>query len=160
MAVPRMFRVITATGTVIFLSASASAPLVDYPAGYRQWTHITSGVNGGVHGPYAGMYHIYANAKAMRGYRTGHFPDGALIVFDLHDARSADEVIQPGERKFIDVMHKNARLFRSTGGWGYEEFAGGDPGQRRISPEAAARRCHSCHEAKQSADHVISRFRD
>ena len=139
--------------------ASAPVPQVDYPDGFRQWTHVTSGVTGPGHGPYEGMYHIYANTKAIRGYRTGQFPDGAMIVFDLHEARSTGTVTQPAGRRFVDVMQKNSRLFPSTNGWGYEKFASGDPHKRRLPPEAMTR-CHSCHVAQQSADFVISRFQD
>jgi hypothetical protein len=105
------------------------------------------------------MYHIYGNAKALRGYRSGHFPDGAMIVFDLHQAKTEAGVTQSADRKFIDVMQKDARRFQSTGGWGYEEFAGGGRDHRLIAPDTM-KQCASCHTAKQSADSVITQFRD
>jgi hypothetical protein len=159
MHVPGAFRTAVPILAAVSLTASARPPLVDYPAGFRQWTHVTSGVNGSAHGPYEGMYHIYANAKAIRGYRSGKFPDGAMIAFDLHEAQLSGEATQPAGRKFVDVMQKDSKLFRSTDGWGYEKFVGGDPQKRRLPPEAM-KRCHSCHVAKQSSDFVISRFRD
>jgi hypothetical protein len=33
-------------------------------------------------------------------------------------------VIQPRGRKFLAVMKKNAKLYRDTGGWGFEVFKG------------------------------------
>lgn len=156
----RWIRSSTATALLLLLSASGRTSLVDYPEGYRGWTHVTSGVNGPGHGPYEGMYHIYANEKAILGYRNGHFPNGAMIVFDLHQVRTESNVTQPVARKFIDVMQKDTRRFRSTDGWGYEEFVAGNRNQRRIAPEAVMKRCHSCHVAQQSADFVISRFKE
>ena len=149
-----------ATALLLLLTASARTPLVDYPDGYRGWTHIKSGVNGAAFGPYEGMYHIYGNAKALQGYRSGRFPDGAMLVFDLHQVRIENNVTQAAQRKFIDVMQKDSRRFRSTNGWGYEEFAGGDRNARAIAPETVMKRCHSCHTAKQSADFVITQYSD
>ncbi len=160
MAVQRRIRAIAATMLLLLLGASERQMQVDYPESYRRWTHVTSGVNGAEFGPFEGMYHIYANAKALRGYRSGRFPDGATLVFDLHQVRTEGNATQPVARKFIDVMQKDSRRFQSTGGWGYEEFAGGDRSKRRIAPDAMIKRCHSCHVARQSADSVISRFRE
>jgi len=155
----RRIKLMAAATFLLLLGASGRSELVDYPDGYRRWTHIESAVNGPAYGRYEGMYNIYANAKALRGYRSGHFPDGAMIVFDLHQARTKSDVTQSAERKFIDVMQKDARRFQSTNGWGYEEFAGGDRNNRVIPPDAMTR-CSSCHTAKQSADSVITQFQD
>ena len=32
---------------------------------------------------FGGIHHIYANDKAIEGYRNELFPDGAVIIFDL-----------------------------------------------------------------------------
>jgi hypothetical protein len=59
---------------------------VPYPAGYRTWVHVKSArVNhrSPTAGRYGGLHHIYANKEAMEGYRTGKFPDGSIIGFDL-----------------------------------------------------------------------------
>jgi hypothetical protein len=147
------------TSFLLLLGASGRSELVGYPDGYRRWTHIKSGVNGAAYGPYEGMYHVYGNAKALQGYRSGRFPDGAMLVFDLHRVQAESNVTQAAERKFIDVMQKDARRFPSTSGWGYEEFTGGDRDHRVIPPDAMTR-CSSCHTAKQSADSVITQFQD
>ena len=66
-------------------SGSANVP---YPDGYRRWTHVRTVVIG-PQSPFfqsgGGMHYIYANEKAMKGYRTGQFPDGAILVFDLYE---------------------------------------------------------------------------
>ncbi len=34
-----------------------------------------------------GFHHYYANEKAMEGFRTGHFPDGSVVVDERLEAR-------------------------------------------------------------------------
>ena len=59
---------------------------VAYPLDYRKWVRVTT-VLVGPQSPFfktgGGIHHIYANGKAMKGYETGKFPDGAILVFDL-----------------------------------------------------------------------------
>ena len=37
-----------------------------------------------------GVHHIYANDLALQGYRTGRFPDGAVVVYDLLDTKEVN----------------------------------------------------------------------
>ena len=88
-------------------SAAADPAPVPYPTGYRNWTHVKSlQIQSGhpLYDAFGGIHHLYANAKAMEGYRKGRFPDGAVIVFDLLEAKSADNAIQEGARKVVGVM--------------------------------------------------------
>lgn len=100
---------------------AADKPNVDYPTGYRGWTHVKSMVIQPGHPLFevsAGIHHIYANAAALEGYRTGSFPDGSVIVFDRMEAISADNAITEGERKIRGVMQKDRSRFAETGGVG------------------------------------------
>jgi hypothetical protein len=70
----------------LVLPAIAADPQVPYPAGYRNWHHVKSMVIDKGHPLYeafGGIHHLYANPKAVAGYKSGKFPDGATIVFDL-----------------------------------------------------------------------------
>lgn len=56
---------------------------VAYPLDYRSWTHVKSALIGPqspFYERYGGIHHIYANEKAMTGYRSGEFQDGSVIV--------------------------------------------------------------------------------
>jgi hypothetical protein len=152
---------------LVLLAATAAvsatgAPPVPYPEGYRQWAHVKSMVIQPGHALYeafGGIHHLYANAKAMQGYqRGGKFPDGAVIVFDLLDARSADNSVQEGARKVVGVMHKDAKKYAATGGWGYEGFKGDSKTDRAVAGNAAAA-CHGCHQAQKDKDFVFSAWR-
>ena len=142
--------------------AWASAAEVPYPTGYREWHHVKSMVIEEGHPLFAsfgGIHHIYANSKALKGYRGKKFPDGAVIIFDLRDAVRADHALNEGQRKVVGVMHKDAKKFAATGGWGFEAFAGGDPTHRVVGQNAASA-CFACHQPQQNQDYTFSRLRD
>jgi hypothetical protein len=71
----------------------------------------------------------------MKGYEAGKFPDGAVIIFDLLEAVSGDSAISEGKRKVVGVMLKDSRRFASTGGWGFEGFAGDSKTERAVADE-------------------------
>lgn len=150
---------IVATATA---AAAGTAPLVDFPAGYRDWQHVKSMVieeGHPLHATFGGIHHAYANEKALQGYRSGRFPDGAVIVFDLLEAVRADNALTEGPRKVLGVMQKDARLFAATGGWGFEGFGGGDGAKRAVGADAREA-CFDCHAARRDSDYVFSRLRD
>jgi len=142
--------------------AIAGGARVAYPKGYRKWTHVKSMVIQEGHAlfnSFGGIHHIYANAKAIEGYRSGKFPQGAVLVFDLFEAKEDDHAIVEGARKVLGVMEKDDKRFASTGGWGFEGFAGGDPVRRAVA-EQAATACFSCHQGQKSRDYVFSSWRE
>jgi hypothetical protein len=156
--------------TVLTLSAAIAAAAVgtgaesrvDYPKGYRDWTHVKSMViqpGHPLHDAFGGIHHLYANPAAMTGYRTGRFPDGAVIVFDLLEAVAAQNAVTEGPRKVLGVMQKHRARFKETGGWGFEGFAGGDPGRRAVGADAV-KACFGCHAAQKDRDYVFSAWRD
>lgn len=143
--------------------ALAGGMEVDYPHGYRHWTHVKSLILEPGHPLYAsfgGLHHIYANERALKGYRSGKFPDGAVIVFDLLEVDKGGNAIAEGPRKIVGVMRRDARRFKDTGGWGFEGFAKGDPKQRAVG-DAAKGACFGCH-AEQAAKtgYVFSAWRE
>ncbi len=140
---------------------AADPPPVPYPQGYRHWVHVKSmTINQGhaLYDAFGGIHHLYANKKAEQGYKTGTFPDGAVIVFDLLEAKAVDNTIQEGTRKVLGVMHKDARRYAGTGGWGFEGFKGDSQTERAVGKNAASA-CFQCHEAQKGNGFVFSAFR-
>ncbi len=140
--------------------AADPAP-VPYPEGYRDWTHVKSMViNPGhpLYDAFGGIHHLYANKKALQGYRSGKFPDGAVIVFDLLESRTGDNALQEGGRKVVGVMHKDAKKWKDTGGWGFEGFKGDSKTERAVGKNAAAA-CYACHTQQKERDFVFSVYR-
>lgn len=145
------------TGALI----GAEDAVVPYPDGYRSWQHVKSMViepGHALYGPFGGIHHLYGNEEAMAGYSSGHFTDGAVIVFDLLEAVSADHAVTEGKRKVVGVMHRDARKFAATGGWGFEGFAGNSKTERAVGDNAATA-CFSCHAPQKAHEYVFSRYR-
>lgn len=140
----------------------AADPQVPYPASYRDWQHVKSMVIDEGHplfGAFGGIHHLYANPKAIEGYKAGKFPDGSVIVFDLLEASRKDSAVTEGPRKVLGVMHKDAKKYAATGGWGFEGFGGGDQSKRVVGANAASA-CFACHAPQKDHDYVFSRLRD
>ena len=140
---------------------AADGAAVPYPEGYRQWLHVKSMVINPGHALYdafGGIHHLYANKQAEQGYKTGKFGDGAVIVFDLLEANSADNAVQEGPRKVLGVMHKDAAKYKDTGGWGFEGFKGDSKTERGVGKNAATA-CFQCHTAQSKNGFVFSALR-
>jgi hypothetical protein len=143
------------------IAFAASTAEVPYPTNYRSWTHVKSMViepGHALHASFGGIHHLYANDPAMQGYRSGKFPDGAVIVFDLLEAPASDHAITEGARKVVGVMHRDAKKYASTGGWGFEGFAGDSPSQRVVGANAATA-CFACHQSQRGREYVFSSYR-
>jgi hypothetical protein len=156
-AVVMMF---VAMGIFVCIGQVKSDDQIAYPAGYRQWVHVKS-VLIGPESPnkrYIGFHHIYANEKAMEGYRNGRFEDGSIIVFDVLEAQVSAATTSEGARRFIDMMVKDSQRFASTGGWGFEEFQGDSQSERVLTPQAKVT-CYNCHTQRKEQGFVFSVFR-
>jgi hypothetical protein len=131
---------------------------VTYPEGYRGWNHIKSGMLGPNHPNvhYRGFNHVYANDLAMKGFETGAFPEGTILIVDVIEASATNEnYASEVKRHHMDVMQKDRVKFKATGGWGYAQFESDNrPRMLTIDQKKA---CFNCH-LKQK-DHVFSELR-
>lgn len=142
------------------VAAQAEEGKIAYPEGYRDWPHVKSMVILEGHGladPFQGIHHLYANGAALAGYRTGNWPDGAVIVFDLLKYAEGGHALQEGSRKLIGVMQRDTARYKDTGGWGYEGFAGDSKTKRLVSDMMG--QCHGCHAGQEKTGFVFSRLR-
>jgi len=131
---------------------------VPYPEGYRSWNHIKSGMLGPNHPnvQYRGFNHVYANDIAMKGFSSGTFPEGTILIMDVIEAVPANENFTgEGKRHHMDVIQKDSIRFKETGGWGYAQFESDN--SRRMLTIDQKKTCFNCH-LKQT-DHVFSELR-
>lgn len=153
---------------IIFTAASAfqndknraEADPVPFPEGYRYWAHVKTGFIGPNNPGFkfsGGFHHIYANDKALEGYKIGKFPQGSILAFDVINYKESNGNFDETNRKHLDVMVKDSIKYNSTGGWGFEEFEKDSHTQRNLTPTIQAQ-CANCHH--QTSDYVFSRFRD
>jgi hypothetical protein len=139
----------------------ADPSAVPYPEGYPQWQHVKSMVirpGHALYGSFGGIHHLYCDAKAMAGYSSGTFVNGAVIVFDLLEANTADNATVEGKRKVVGVMHKDAVKYAATGGWGFEGFKGDSKTERAVGANATAA-CFNCHLAQKETAYIFSTYR-
>jgi hypothetical protein len=138
---------------------AATYPEVPYPDGFRRWTHVVSAIVAakmsapGEPGkptegakpaaPHGLIHNLYANELAVEGYRTGHFPEGAVLIADWYILEETRGGLKQGPRKSVDVMIRDAR-YTETGGWGFENFEQGSHTQRNVGPKAVTS-CFECH---------------
>jgi hypothetical protein len=156
-----MQRVALCCLTIALAPGTALAQEVPYPSGYRDWHHVkTMVINPGhpLYDAFGGIHHLYANKRALEGYAKGRFPDGAVIVFDLLEAKSADNAVTEGPRKVVGVMQKDAKKFAATGGGGFEGFNGDSRIERAVGTNAA-KACFECHTSQKGRDYVFSSLR-
>ena len=138
----------------------AESPKVPYPEGYRQWTHIKSMLIEPGHpleNPFQGLHHVYGNDRALKGLNSGTYPDGSVLVFDLLNYKHGGKAIQEETRKLVGVMAKDKNKFKSTGGWGFEGFAGDSKSKRLVGDGGVG--CYTCHTSQKKSDFVFSKMR-
>jgi hypothetical protein len=80
-------------------AATGADDTVPFPAGYRHWTFLHSSLIGPTLAGFwkrpcekpctAGIFHFYANDKAMAGLQTGEYADGAVIAEEMLENYSA-----------------------------------------------------------------------
>jgi hypothetical protein len=152
----------TALLTTLALATGVhAADPVPYPEGYRHWSHVKSmTIHPGhpLEDPFLGIHHVYANPAALRGLRTGTYPEGAILVFDQLEYETAEHASTEGPRVLLGVMVKDQSRFRETGGWGYEAWKG-DSREHRLVGDGG-KSCHACHAERAEDGYVFSEWRD
>ncbi len=152
--------VMTGLLMVVGLSGVTAEADVVFPEDYRQWQHVKSMVIEPGHAletPFQGIHHVYGNPKALQGLKTGKYADGATLVFDLLAYQQQDHTLQEGERKLIGVMVRDNKKYPTTGGWGFEAFAGDSQTRRLVNDSGES--CFSCHQARAAQSYVFSEYR-
>jgi hypothetical protein len=159
----RAFFLVTVILTCSVYLWAQSGDEVQYPKGWREWTHIKShliGPKSAVYPTLGGFQHIYANEKGMEGYRTGNFPEGSILIYDfLEGIEDSSGATAEGPRRFTSVMVRDSKRYASTGGWGFEEFRGDSETDRMIGQAAAPTKCFACHQKVKDNNFVFSAYR-
>ena len=140
--------------------AAESADGPKLPTGYRTWFHVNTMVvdkASPLFEALGGMHNVYANARAVAALKKGGpYPNGSQFVTDLHDFTITDGSYVEGPRKGVATMVKDSKKYASTGGWGFQFWAGGDPSKPQVTD--AAKQCFACHEPKKDQDFVYSTY--
>jgi hypothetical protein len=151
---------LASTAAVTAAGAYQSKPAqIQFPKEYRGWNHAKTMIIKPGHAlasPFEGLHNIFVNDKGLEAHKKGSvFPDGSMLVFDLHAVNVSEDAVTTGKRKFVGVMLKDSGQFAGTGGWGFEVF------DAAFKPtQADSKGCYECHAQNDKSDGVFSRFGD
>ena len=147
--------------SVFLLMNSQPGLAMDYPEGYRHWSHVkTLTLHAGhpLENPFKGIHHVYANPAALKGLQSGAYADGATFVFDLLENVTADHASAEGDRVLIGVMQKDSKGHAATGGWAFQAWSGNSRSERLVNDGGQS--CYACHTDAQKDDYVFSHWRE
>jgi hypothetical protein len=158
----KVWRTLGYAGVLVVLCAglAKSANDVPFPTGFRSWFAINSmivGKDSPLSAQIGGLHIIYANPKALATLRKAGpfpYPDGAVFADDVHDFTIKDGTTSEGPKKAVTVMVKDSAKYASTGGWGFQVWAGGDPKKPLIDDATVP--CYTCHTQQKDKDFVFS----
>jgi len=143
------------------LSASMEGGL-KIPVGFQHWYLANSMLatkEPNQFGLVTGNHLIYVNRVGFARFTQGGtapYPDGTVFVDDVRDFSLVDGVYQQGVRKAIPVMVKDSKKYPSTGGWGFQAWAGGDPAKPIVNDPT--KQCFSCHTSRKANDYTFSTY--
>jgi hypothetical protein len=167
---PIMYRKGMLALTVALLTSLAfarglAAPADDQlkiPAGFDRWYLVNSMVitrDSPLSESIGGLHHIYINDVGLARLKKGGttpYPDGTIFTDDVRDFTFADGSYTQGRRKAIPVMVKDAKKYASTGGWGFQAWADGDPQKPLVTDPVKS--CFACHTPQKDNDYTFSTY--
>ncbi len=142
------------TGLFLLLSvccAFATVKVAPLPK-YQTWKKSIRKVVSDKSSLFYGIHYIYADPKALQGYKAGNkFPEGSRIIVEHFNIKGGDSTID-GPKNMTVLMKKDKRQ-KNTGGWLYAGYtADGKPSS--IDP---VKNCFECHQKEVAGrDYVFS----
>jgi len=103
-----------------------------------------------------GVHYLYADAKAMQGYRAGNrFPEGSRIIVEHFNLKANNPAVD-GPKNMVVLMKKDKRQ-TATGGWLYAGYTA----QGKPSGLDPVTTCFQCHQKEVAhRDYVFSSSAD
>ena len=147
------------------LSTISAGDDVPFPTGFRDWFVVNSMIvtkDSPISAQIGGMHIIYVNGKGLSTLKAGGafpYPDGTVFADDVHDFSVKDGSYVEGSKKAVTAMIKDAKKYATTGGWGFQVWAGGDPSKPLVPDSAhAVQACFICHTPQKAQDFTFSTY--
>jgi hypothetical protein len=134
-----------------------------FPANYREWIYLTSGVDMSYSPNGMGMDHsmfdnVFVNPDAYKSFlQTGTWPDKTMLVLEVRTAGSKASINKSGHYQTTEIMGHEIHVkdeSRFPGKWAFFGFDGDRPA-KQVPKEAA---CYSCHEQHAAVDTTFVQF--
>jgi hypothetical protein len=131
-----------------------------FPADYRRWIYLSSGLGMSYTPSAAGMVmfdNVFVDRAAYESFvETGTWPDGTMMVLENRDARQNGSINRNGHfqtgRMGVEVHVKDTARFKT--GWAF--FAFDDEKPATMIPTSAS--CYACHAAHAAVDTTFVQF--
>jgi len=136
------------------LLAAQAPPL---PKGYQNWQKSVRKVDDNKNSIFYGIHYIYADAKAMQGYRANNrFPEGSRIIIEHFNIKESPAGPVEGSKNMVVLMQKDKRR-TTTGGWLFVGYTA----QGKPSGLDPVKNCFECHQKNAAGrDFVFSGIAD
>jgi len=133
------------------------------PEGYQEWTFVGASLGlsyaegAAPDGP-GEFHHTYLRPASYSEFRrTGEFPEGTVLVLELHEAAQkvapSRHGLFEGRRVAVEAAVKDSARFPE--GWAYYSFGDGSQATAPAFPRGACFECHRQHAAR---DNVFVQF--
>jgi hypothetical protein len=134
---------------------AASAPPL--PKNYHTWQKSVRKTDDNKKSIFYGIHYIYADTKAMQGYRANNrFPEGSRIVIEHFTIKESQSGPVEGSKNMVVLMQKDKRR-TTTGGWLYAGYTA----QGKPSGLDPVKNCFECHQKDAAGrDYVFSGIAD
>ncbi len=156
-------------GAAADTDAPAGTPQYDaaghliFPAGYREWVFLSSGLDMSYsNAPAMPDAHMFNNVFAPRAayeafLKTGIWPDKTMLILEGRGGASNISIAKRGVVQTGDVMGREVHVkdtARFKGGWAFFAFDGDKPAEQIAYTES----CYSCHQQHAAADTTFVQF--
>jgi Cytochrome P460 len=134
-----------------------------FPANYREWVYLTSGIDMSYSPNSMGMDHsmfdnVFVNPDAYKAFlQTGTWPDKTMLVLEVRVAGSKASINKSGHYQTSDTMGREVHVkdeSRFPGKWAFFGFETDSP-SKQVPKEAS---CYSCHEQHAAVDTTFVQF--
>jgi hypothetical protein len=134
-----------------------------FPANYREWVYLTSGVDMSYSPNAMSMDHsmfdnVFVNPDAYKAFlQTGTWPDKTMLVLEARMAGTKASINKSGHYQTSGVMGREVHVkdeSRFPGKWAF--FGFDEDGPAKQVPKEAA--CYSCHEQHAAVDTTFVQF--
>jgi len=134
-----------------------------FPANYREWIYLTSGIDMSYSPNAMGMDHsmfdnVFVNPDAYKAFlQTGTWPDKTMLVLEARVAGSQASINKSGHYQTSDMTGREVHVkdeSRFPGKWAFFGFESDSPA-KQVPKEAS---CYSCHEQHAAVDTTFVQF--
>ena len=134
-----------------------------FPANYREWIYLTSGIDMSYSPNAMGMDHsmfdnVFVNPDAYKAFlQTGTWPDKTMLVLEVRVAGSNASINKSGHYQTSQMMGREVHVkdeSRFPGKWAFFGFETNIP-SKQVPKEAS---CYSCHEQHAAVDTTFAQF--